>query len=148
MWKFSNIFGFSIFTSSVATYCRWGGNLCDNTQRIFLRITYLRILKIGHFAWDSEERKKGAWFIWTAFIYVHEQLTGALTACTATWRDCCIFYPCSPCKGVARGNFKTRQTFPSLPFPSPSPHFSSPPLPYLPIPSLPLPLEVGSLESS
>ena len=50
--------------------------------------------------------------------------------------------PFSSLKGVARGNFKTRQTLispalPCLPFPS----VLSPPLP-----SPPLPLEIGALE--
>jgi len=29
MWKCGNIFNFRISQGSVATYCRWGGNLCD-----------------------------------------------------------------------------------------------------------------------
>jgi len=27
--KISNIFGFQLSQGSVATYCRWGGSLCD-----------------------------------------------------------------------------------------------------------------------
>jgi len=41
-------------------------------------------------------------------------------------------------EGVARGNFKTKQTLPSPAFPSPA-------LPSSPLPSPPLPLEVGAL---
>jgi len=29
MWKCYNIFNLRILQGSVATYCRWGGNLCD-----------------------------------------------------------------------------------------------------------------------
>jgi len=41
-------------------------------------------------------------------------------------------------EGVARGNFKTKQTLPSPAFPSPA-------LPSSPFPSPPFPLEVGAL---
>ena len=62
---------FRISQGSVATYCRWGGNLCVRTYRIFLWILLKKILKIGPYLPKLSSNIKGyTFFLDTVYIYL------------------------------------------------------------------------------